>query len=99
MGKGGGKYGGKGGRGKGWASPGWGSFDPANKVHVTNMVDAVQWQELKDHMRAAGTVEFCNVKNGVGEVRYSSAQEAQASIELLNGSELMGSLIAVSAFI
>merc|ERR1719468_626375 len=76
-----------------------GSHDPSFKVHVTNMADGMQWQELKDHMRQAGTVEFCAMKDGIGEVRYSNAEEAQTAVELLNGSEVMGTLITVSAFV
>jgi len=79
-------------------SPGFGSRDPSFKVRVEGLPAEVQWQELKDHMAQAGTVEFTNVKNGVGEVRFSNAEFAQNAISLLNGSELCGTLIVVDAW-
>lgn len=76
-------------------SPGFGSHDPTFKVRIEGLPDGARWQELKDHFKQAGTVEFCNVKAGSGEVRFSCAEEAEYACELLNGSELMDAFIVV----
>merc|ERR1719491_185682 len=76
--------GGGGGGGKG------GKQDPAKKVRVDNLPPGFQWQALKDCMREAGSVEFCNVSDGVGEVRYNTAEEAQYAVEMFNGAMLDG---------
>merc|ERR1719198_2471886 len=55
------------------------------KVKVTNVPKGTDWQDLKDHMKDAGTVEFCSdCKHGSAEVRYSSEEEAQNAIASLN---------------
>merc|ERR1712217_923901 len=56
------------------------------KVKVDNVPEGAPWQELKNHMQSAGTVEFCSVKMGSGEVRYKTEAEAQNAIATLNGS-------------
>merc|ERR1711879_746729 len=83
MGKGGyGGYGGYGGGG-GWTPK---VYDNERKVNVTNVPQGASWQELKVHMQSAGTVEFCNVKFGSGEVRYKTEAEAQNAVATLDGS-------------
>jgi len=77
------------------ASPGYGSRDPSFKVRVEGLPDNAGWQELKDHMGQAGTVEFCDVKHGVGEVRFSCAEMAFNAVDILNGTELFDTLIVV----
>merc|ERR1719321_2521744 len=72
--------------------------DPKTMVYVGNLPYKVRWQELKDHMKQAGTVEFCTVltqdgtewgrSKGVGCVRYASEAEAQAAIAQLNETQL-----------
>eukprot|EP00747_Dinoflagellata_sp_TGD_P178552 gnl/TRDRNA2_/TRDRNA2_27645_c0_seq1.p1 gnl/TRDRNA2_/TRDRNA2_27645_c0~~gnl/TRDRNA2_/TRDRNA2_27645_c0_seq1.p1 ORF type:complete len:243 (-),score=38.07 gnl/TRDRNA2_/TRDRNA2_27645_c0_seq1:323-1051(-) len=79
--------------------------DPTRLVYVGNLSPDVKWQELKDHMKNAGTVEFCKVltedgtdfgrSTGEGCVRYSHPAEAKAAIEMLANSELQGRLIHV----
>lgn len=68
-------------------------------VYVGNLPFKAEWQELKDHMKQCGAIEFCNVmtmdgsmwgrSRGIGYVRYSSAAEAEQAIATLNGS-MMG---------
>jgi len=74
-------------------------------VYVGNLAYEVRWKDLKDHMKQAGTVEFCNVltedgteygkSKGVGCVRFSSDAEVQQAIAMLSESDLMGRKILV----
>merc|ERR1719221_1148879 len=91
------------GKGMGKGGGGWGGGGPKKnekekKVKVTNLPAGADWQKLKDHMKSGGKVEFCNCKDGVGEVRYNSQVEAQAAIATLNGTMFNGSMLQVSAW-
>jgi len=76
-----------------------------NLVYVGNLKYEVKWKDLKEHMKQAGNVEFCNVltddgtefgrSRGIGCVRYSSEAEVQQAIAMLNESDLMGRNILV----
>lgn len=76
-----------------------------NLVYVGNLAYEIQWQDLKDHMKQAGTVEFCRVltedgtdwgrSKGAGCVRYSSEEEVERAISMLAESELKGRKILV----
>jgi len=106
-----GAYGGmQGGLGfKGWGK-GWGKSiqvhgDYAQMVYVANLPFKAEWQDVKDHMKSAGTVEFVKIltedgsgygrSKGIGCVRYTTVQEAETAIATLNGSEMMGRPITV----
>jgi len=77
----------------------------ARMVYVGGLPWKAKWQELKDHMSQAGTIEFVQVltedgtqwgrSRGTGYVRYSTIAEAQGAIAMLNGSELMGRALKV----
>ena len=74
----------------------------SRRVYVGNIPWDVAWQDLKDHMRAAGEVLYAEVlKNpdgrskGCGLVEYSEPSEAQEAISSLNDSELNGRMIFV----
>lgn len=84
--------------GKGEGKTGEQSYDKKNKVWVGNLPTGAEWQELKDHMKQAGTVEYVKTNGATGEVRYSTPEEAQNAIALLNGSELMGGAIIVDVW-
>jgi len=72
--------------------------DPACMVSVSNLKPGARWQDLKDHMRAAGTVEFCDISQGSSVVRYASQAEAQVALQLLNGSDFSGYPLQLDAF-
>jgi len=84
------------------------SGDPAQMVYVGSVSFQATWQQLKDHMAQAGTVEFCELlteggiegakKKGTAVVRYSSAPEAIRAIATLNGSNFQGRNIIVDAW-
>lgn len=79
--------------------------DPKLLVYVGNLKYEVKWQDLKDHMKQAGAVEYCRVltedgtdwgrSKGAGCVRYSTEEEVQEAIDTLAESELMGRKILV----
>eukprot|EP00903_Cladosiphon_okamuranus_P012206 g11448.t1 len=72
------------------------------KVFVSNLSYDVQWQDLKDHMRNAGSVIRADVivgldgrSKGLGTVEFSKPYEAKNAISQLAGTELMGRPINV----
>jgi len=115
--KGGGKGYSKGGGGKSFMPPfakgwgkGWGKTvqvhgESSQMVYVANLPFKAEWQEVKDHMKAVGTVEFVKIltedrieygrSKGIGCVRYTTEQEALNAVAMLNGSEMMGRKLTV----
>jgi len=79
--------------------------DPNLLVYVGNLAYSVKWQDLKDHMKRAGNVEFCKVltddgsewgwSKGVGCVRYSTEEEVDNAIRTLAETELNGRRLLV----
>jgi len=89
-------------REEGFSSARGGGDAQSRRVYVGNIPWDVAWQDLKDHMRAAGEVLYAEVlKNpdgrskGCGIVEYSEPSEAQEAISSLNDSELNGRMIFV----
>merc|ERR1719265_2819311 len=72
-----------------------GKPQPECKIRVENLGPGIAWQELKDHFGQVGPVEFSNVRAGVGEVRFGSAALAKQAVKIMNGTDLMGSVILV----
>lgn len=82
--------------------------DEPRMVYVGNLAWGVTWQELKDHMKQAGTVEFARIlttdgyesgrSRGIAYVRYATEDEAKAAIASLNQSELNGRAISVDVW-
>lgn len=82
--------------------------DEPRMVYVGNLPWNLKWQELKDHMKAAGDVEFTRVltqdgsdwgrSRGVGYVRYATEGEAKNAIATLNQSDIGGRQITVDAW-
>lgn len=82
--------------------------DEPRMVYVGNLAWSVKWQDLKDHMKQAGTVEFARIltldgsdwgrSRGIAYVRYSSEAEAKAAVAMLNQTELNGRNINVDAW-
>eukprot|EP00574_Skeletonema_japonicum_P008264 CAMPEP_0201714866 /NCGR_PEP_ID=MMETSP0593-20130828/1150_1 /ASSEMBLY_ACC=CAM_ASM_000672 /TAXON_ID=267983 /ORGANISM="Skeletonema japonicum, Strain CCMP2506" /LENGTH=506 /DNA_ID=CAMNT_0048204179 /DNA_START=186 /DNA_END=1706 /DNA_ORIENTATION=+ len=74
----------------------------SKRVYVGNLAYGVAWQDLKDHMREAGEVQFAEVmmmqdgrSKGCGIVEFVDAEGAQNAIETLNDTELGGRQIFV----
>ncbi|CAN0540118.1 unnamed protein product, partial [Ectocarpus sp. 12 AP-2014] len=72
------------------------------QVYVGNLSWECQWQDLKDHMRAAGSVKFVDLfqepggrSKGCAVVEYETPQEAHSAIRDLHDTELLGRLIFV----
>mmetsp|Transcript_97595 Transcript_97595/g.271522 ORF Transcript_97595/g.271522 Transcript_97595/m.271522 type:complete len:545 (+) Transcript_97595:100-1734(+) len=66
-----------------------------SKVVVHGIPVGCQWQELKDHFSQIGQVAFASIV-GPGEVRMESIEEAQRAVNLLDGAEVLGSVISVN---
>lgn len=76
----------------------------ARRVYVGNLAWTTTWQDLKDHFSQIGPVKYADVlreagpgsrSKGCGVVEYSTPEEAAASIQKLNHSELSGRTIFV----
>mmetsp|Transcript_36275 Transcript_36275/g.81955 ORF Transcript_36275/g.81955 Transcript_36275/m.81955 type:complete len:273 (+) Transcript_36275:97-915(+) len=98
------------GRGKGKGKAPSGEEDD-QMIYVANLPFSAEWQELKDHFSQCGTVEYARIltkdgstvrtkgnSRGVGYVRFSTPEEAQAAVDTLNGSEMDGREIVVDAW-
>jgi hypothetical protein len=103
-GGGGGKQRGKRDKGNRSTPYGGGGATQGKRVFVGNLAYSVAWQDLKDHMKAAGEVIYCDImpepgnaslSKGCGLVEYSSAEEAQTAIDTLTETELNGRNIFV----
>eukprot|EP00931_Biecheleriopsis_adriatica_P110207 TRINITY_DN84470_c0_g1_i1.p1 TRINITY_DN84470_c0_g1~~TRINITY_DN84470_c0_g1_i1.p1 ORF type:complete len:188 (+),score=35.74 TRINITY_DN84470_c0_g1_i1:71-565(+) len=77
--------------------------DTKRAVYVGGFDRYLEWQALKDHMRAAGEVEFTDMlysdwgePRGAAYVRYKTEAEAQAAIATLNESSLLGRTVKVN---
>mmetsp|Transcript_37503 Transcript_37503/g.51524 ORF Transcript_37503/g.51524 Transcript_37503/m.51524 type:complete len:164 (+) Transcript_37503:2-493(+) len=65
------------------------------RVYVGNLDFRISWQDLKDHMRQAGDVRFCDVlkdqegrHKGCGIVEYNTEEECEIALSMLNHTEL-----------
>eukprot|EP00930_Biecheleria_cincta_P075028 TRINITY_DN62225_c0_g1_i1.p1 TRINITY_DN62225_c0_g1~~TRINITY_DN62225_c0_g1_i1.p1 ORF type:complete len:634 (+),score=109.65 TRINITY_DN62225_c0_g1_i1:23-1924(+) len=75
------------------------------RVFVSNLPVNTRWQDLKDHMRAAGDILFCNIvpnpeprrgsKGDYGLVEYATPAEAQDAISKLSRSKFDGNTVFV----
>ncbi|KAJ3299898.1 hypothetical protein HDU76_006202 [Blyttiomyces sp. JEL0837] len=79
-----------------------GASTAGRQLFVGNLPFTVQWQELKDLFRQAGTVQRADVamdnqarSRGYGQILMATADEAAAAIKMLNGFELQGRAIEV----
>lgn len=74
------------------------------QIFVGNLAREVPWQELKDHFKQVGHVQFVEIpedaqgrSKGHGTVRFASEQGATRAIDELNDSDLGGRRIFVKA--
>lgn len=72
------------------------------QVFVRNLAWGLGWQQLKDHFKQVGHVQFVEIpeddqgrSKGYGTVRFASEQGAQRAIEELNDTDLGGRRIYV----
>lgn len=85
-----------------WSSPKDNNNEWSDRcsAYVTNLSTTVKWQDLKDHMRAAGTVRSANVyfdEKGrlYGVTLYHTPESVQNAIKMLNGSIMKGMALEV----
>ncbi|KAJ3148434.1 hypothetical protein HDU89_004765 [Geranomyces variabilis] len=88
--------------GDGAAASAGGSSIAGRQLFVGNLPFTVQWQELKDLFREAGSVLRADVavdasgrSRGYGQVLMATVEEAQAAIEQLKGRDVGGRAIEV----
>lgn len=96
--------------GKGPGSvPGKGGADKGNRaacqIYVGNLSYRTSWQDLKEHFRQCGEIEYCDIladrtggqirSAGAGLIRFKTPDEAQKAITSMNETELDGRTIFV----
>mmetsp|Transcript_116270 Transcript_116270/g.328921 ORF Transcript_116270/g.328921 Transcript_116270/m.328921 type:complete len:121 (-) Transcript_116270:45-407(-) len=101
------------GKGKATSKTPYDRADDSCKVYVGNLSFQTRWQQLKDHMGQAGTVNFVKVmedkgkskgkgsrpwSKGMAVVEFAFAEEAQCAIDTLNEVELDGRNLMVDAW-
>ena len=76
--------------------------EQSKRVYVGNLSWDVAWQDLKDHMRTVGDVQYAEVmtdhdgrSKGCGIVEFTTAEGAKEAIEKLTDTELKGRMIFV----
>ncbi|KAL4458907.1 hypothetical protein ABPG75_013772 [Micractinium tetrahymenae] len=91
------RYGGGGGGGGGGGS----SAAPGTQIVVHGLPYRMSWQELKDLCRPAGAVVRADIvtnpdgsSKGWGVAAFATPSDAQAAIQLLNGTELEGRTVS-----
>jgi RNA recognition motif-containing protein len=74
----------------------------SKRVYVGNLAYGVAWQDLKDHMREAGDVNYAEVmmmhdgrSKGCGIVEFATQEMAKNAIETMNDTVLNGRQIFV----
>jgi RNA recognition motif-containing protein len=74
----------------------------SNRVYVGNLSWSTSWQDLKDHMRDVGDVQYAKVlqdrdgrSKGCGIVEFTTVEGAADAIEKLTDTELKGRKIFV----
>eukprot|EP00931_Biecheleriopsis_adriatica_P005670 TRINITY_DN107161_c0_g1_i1.p1 TRINITY_DN107161_c0_g1~~TRINITY_DN107161_c0_g1_i1.p1 ORF type:complete len:171 (+),score=39.92 TRINITY_DN107161_c0_g1_i1:65-577(+) len=74
---------------------GYGNEEIQRSVYAGGFDRYLAWQDLKDHMKGAGEVEFTEMlysewgePRGAAFVRYKTEAEAKQAIAMLNGSTL-----------
>ncbi|KAK9823524.1 hypothetical protein WJX72_003381 [[Myrmecia] bisecta] len=88
-------------RGRVQADSGTAGAVVGRKVYVSNVSYQTDWQTLKDHFKAAGTVLHADIlkdggaSRGCGIVEMSTPAEALQAISLLSNTEVDGRMISV----
>merc|ERR1719382_2036459 len=88
--------------GKGKGKGGGSNFTvkhPDSTVWLGSLAPGTTYQQVQEHMKQVGTCKRAEVKsNNTGFAWFSSEQEAQSAIKLLNGATLNGAAIVVDAW-
>jgi len=66
------------------------------RIYVHGLPADMRYAEIQEHLQSAGEIKFMKIHNHDAEVRFSTPDEAQAAIDKLDGSELLGYKLSVS---
>merc|ERR1712186_92209 len=86
------------GKGKGKKGGGLRDFKPEKRVWLGGIPEEFDRKELQEHLSQAGKCIFVSVAKGEGGAAYSSEEEAQNAIALLNGSVFGDAVIQVDVW-
>merc|ERR1719330_117564 len=87
------------GKGKGGGGSNFTVKHPDSTVWLGGLAPGTTYQQVQEHMKQIGNCRRAEVKNNnTGFAWFSSEQEAQSAIKLLNGSTLNGASIVVDAW-
>lgn len=75
------------------------AIDASLKVWIGGLPEGITWKELQTHFEQTGQVSWTELMpRCTGCVAYSTSDEAQTAIEMLNGSDLGGAAIEVDVW-
>merc|ERR1719450_1065831 len=99
-GYGGGGYGGPPPRGGGYDRPPPSRAGTGHRIQISGIKEGTSWQDLKDFARSAGHVTFADIDKRdptLGFIEYGSARDAEDAVRKLDGTDLMGAVVTVTA--
>lgn len=71
----------------------------SDTVLLSNLPSTINWQSLKDRFRDVGDVRFAETKGpGNALIRFSSTQDAQRAVDLMNGVRIDGRVLQVRLY-
>eukprot|EP00928_Gymnodinium_smaydae_P082441 TRINITY_DN65786_c0_g1_i1.p1 TRINITY_DN65786_c0_g1~~TRINITY_DN65786_c0_g1_i1.p1 ORF type:complete len:178 (+),score=46.18 TRINITY_DN65786_c0_g1_i1:75-536(+) len=77
-------------------------FDADVMVWLSGIPEGTDFKALQEHLSKAGTCKYVKVMTGklqgTGLAAYSSAEEANSAIGMLNGSDFQGSTLVVDTW-
>ena len=65
-------------------------------VKVTNVPFDLTWKDIKSAFSEVGTVERCDVEDGVAHITFREAKDAQSAVRTYDGGDMNGRRIKAS---
>ncbi|CAJ1333347.1 unnamed protein product [Effrenium voratum] len=80
------------GKSKGYGKSNQKTGDDEFCLEISGLPEGTLWTQLKDHMRQAGDVLYCDIfHHGRAQVRFNGYAGAKRAVETLDGSSFQGS--------
>ncbi|KAJ0401518.1 hypothetical protein P43SY_009378 [Pythium insidiosum] len=67
------------------------------RVRITDLPRGIDWRDVKDHLRTAGEVTFCNVEgDGTAIAEFQTQEDMDNAIQKLDDKDFRGSYIRIT---